>query len=62
MASISSQQIKSYLKTIGKASVILGIMSVIINGGGYIYIYGYDDWSDYLLIISSFLIPLIGLF
>lgn len=42
-------------------SLILGIISVVISGLGYIYIYGAYRWVDLILIVISLLIPLIGL-
>jgi len=58
----TSQQSKLYLKTISSASLVLGITSMVISGGGYIYIYGtVHSLLDSILIISSFLIPFTGL-
>ena len=56
------QQSKSDSKVnLSIASLVLGIISIVIGGVGYIFVYGTYHWLDSILIVSSFLIPLTGL-
>ena len=55
------QQFKLNRKGSAIVSLMIGVISVIISGVGYIYFYGTYRWTDALLIILSLIIPLIGL-